>query len=445
MQVLIVGSGGREHALAWKLAQSPAVTQIFCAPGNGGMAVSPKCKVVPLAVEDIEGLVRFATVQGIGLTVVGPEVPLVAGIVDRFQMARLPIFGPTQSAAQIEGSKAWAKTLMQEAGIPTARYEVFTDPQAALDYLKTQPLPIVIKADGLAAGKGVTVAQTLAEAHEAVEGLFRGQPSQRLVIEDFLPGEEVSVLALCDGTMARPLLPIQDHKRVGDGDTGANTGGMGAFGPVQRLVSPDQMKRIQAQILDPTLAALQARGIRYQGVLYAGLMISPAGDPVVLEFNCRFGDPETQVLMPLLETPLDQVLLACVEGRLDTLELRWRSGIAACVVMASGGYPGSYDKGKRILGLDQAATVEQSAIFHAGTRLAYDQTRDQPRLGRPLSPQLVTDGGRVLCVTGWGETLSEALDRAYTGIRAIQFEGSHFRSDIGWRQLAAAKNDSKND
>lgn len=442
MQVLIVGSGGREHALAWKLAHSPAVSQIFCAPGNGGMAVSPKCKVVPLAVNDIEGLVRFATVQGIGLTVVGPEVPLVAGIVDRFQMAHLPIFGPTQSAAQIEGSKAWAKTLMREGGIPTARYEVFTDLQAALDYLKTQPLPVVIKADGLAAGKGVTVAQTLIEAHEAVEGLFRDQTTQRLLIEDFLQGEEVSVLALCDGTTARPLLPIQDHKRVGDGDTGANTGGMGAFGPVQRVVSPEQMSRIQAQILDPTLAALQARGIRYQGVLYAGLMISPMGDPVVLEFNCRFGDPETQVLMPLLETPLDQVLLACVEGRLDTVELRWRSEIAACVVMASGGYPGSYAKGKPILGLDQAATVDQSAIFHAGTRLTYDQPRDQPR---PLTPQLVTDGGRVLCVTGWGDTLSDALDRAYTGIRAIRFEGSHFRSDIGWRELAATKNDPKND
>ncbi|NJL97945.1 MAG: phosphoribosylamine--glycine ligase [Synechococcaceae cyanobacterium SM2_3_2] len=434
MQVLIVGSGGREHALAWKLAQSPSITHIYCAPGNGGMRQTPKCQLVPMSADDLEGLLRFATVQGIGLTVVGPEIPLVAGIVDRFQAARLPIFGPTQAAAQIEGSKAWAKALMQEAGIPTASYQVFEDKAAALVYLETQPLPVVVKADGLAAGKGVTVAQTLAEACEAVEGLFAASPGQSVVIESFLPGEEISVLALCDGEICRPLLPIQDHKRVGEQDTGANTGGMGAFGPVHRVVSPSQMAVIQAQILDPTLAALKQRGILYQGVLYAGLMISPDGDPVVLEFNCRFGDPETQVLMPLLDTPLEELLLACVQGRLESVNLKWRPGMAACVVMAAAGYPGSYERGKPIVGLEAATTTsDQLAIFHAGTRTVFPPMQ----LGRPTVPQLVTDGGRVLCLSGWGDSLSEALDRAYAGVKEVKFEGSHYRSDIGWRELAA--------
>jgi phosphoribosylamine--glycine ligase len=434
MQVLIVGSGGREHALAWKLAQSPSITHIYCAPGNGGMRQTPKCQLVPMSADDLEGLLRFATVQGIGLTVVGPEIPLVAGIVDRFQAARLPIFGPTQAAAQIEGSKAWAKALMQEAGIPTASYQVFEDKAAALAYLETQPLPVVVKADGLAAGKGVTVAQTLAEACEAVEGLFAASPGQSVVIESFLPGEEVSVLALCDGEICRPLLPIQDHKRVGEQDTGANTGGMGAFGPVHRVVSPAQMEVIQARILDPTLAALKKRGIRYQGVLYAGLMISPDGDPVVLEFNCRFGDPETQVLMPLLDTPLEELLLACVQGRLESVNLKWRPGMAACVVMAASGYPGTYERGKPITGLESAtATSDQLALFHAGTRTVFPPTQ----LGRPTVPHLVTDGGRVLCVSGWGDSLPEALDRAYAGVKEVEFEGSHYRSDIGWRELAA--------
>ncbi|MFS8911239.1 phosphoribosylamine--glycine ligase [Synechococcus sp. H60.3] len=428
MQALVIGSGGREHALAWKLLQSPQITRIYCAPGNGGTQQMPRCQSVALAATDIEGLVRFATVQGIRLTVVGPELPLVAGIVDAFQAAGLPIFGPSRAAAQLEGSKLWAKQLMQEAGIPTAPAAGFADLSEALAYLDSRTpsgkgsYPVVIKKDGLAAGKGVTVAHSREEAVQALEAAL-AKPGERVLIEEFLAGQEVSVLALTDGQICLPLLPAQDYKRLGDGDTGPNTGGMGAHAPADHLVTPQILARIQAQVLDPTLQALQRRGIRYQGVIYAGLMITPNGDPYVLEYNCRFGDPEAQVILPLLENPLDEVLLACIEGRLADLQLKWKPGYAACVVMAAPGYPDSYERGIPITGLEAAAATG-ALVFHAGTR--------------QVGKQLLSDGGRVLCLTGQGATLAEALRQAYAAVEQVQFPKAHYRSDIGSRALGPA-------
>jgi len=422
MQALVIGSGGREHALAWKLLQSPQVTRIYCAPGNGGMQQLPRCQSVALAATDIEGLVRFATVQGIRLTVVGPELPLVQGIVDAFQAAGLPIFGPSRAAAQLEGSKLWAKQLMQEAGIPTARATGFAELSAAVAYLDSQSFPVVIKKDGLAAGKGVTVAQNREEAVQALEAAL-AKPGDQVLIEEFIPGQEVSVLALTDGQICVPLPPAQDYKRLGEGDTGPNTGGMGAHAPADHLVTPELLARIQTQILDPTLEALQRRGIRYQGVIYAGLMITPSGDPYVLEYNCRFGDPEAQVILPLLENPLDEVLLACIEGRLAQIQLKWKPGYAACVVMAAPGYPDAYERGIPVSGLDAAATTG-ALVFHAGTRQA--------------GKQLLSDGGRVLCLTGQGATLSEALRQAYAAVEQVQFPKAYYRSDIGSHALGPA-------
>ncbi len=422
MQALVIGSGGREHALAWKLLQSPQITRLYWAPGNGGAQQMPRCQSVALAATDIEGLVRFATVQGIRLTVVGPELPLVEGIVDAFQAAGLPIFGPSRAAAQLEGSKLWAKQLMQEAGIPTAPAVGFADLSEALAYLDSHSYPVVIKKDGLAAGKGVTVAHSREEAVQALEAAL-AKPGERVLIEEFLAGQEVSVLALTDGQTCLPLLPAQDYKRLGDGDTGPNTGGMGAHAPADHLVTPQLLARIQAQVLDPTLQALQRRGIRYQGVIYAGLMITPDGDPYVLEYNCRFGDPEAQVLLPLLETPLDEVLLACLEGRLAEVQLKWKPGYAACVVMAAPGYPDSYERGIPLAGLEAAAATG-ALVFHAGTR--------------QVGKQLLSEGGRVLCLTGQGATLSEALRQAYAAVEQVQFPKAHYRSDIGSRALGPA-------
>lgn len=430
MQVLLIGSGGREHALAWKLSQSPLVTQVYCSPGNAGMRLLPKCKLLPLAPTDIEGLLRFATVHGIGLTVVGPELPLVEGIVDHFQAAGLPIFGPTAAAAQLESSKAWAKQVMQEVNIPTASYAIFQDLSSALQHLQALTFPIVIKVDGLAAGKGVVVAQTYKEGQMALEGWWQNQSfteSMPIIIEEFIQGEEVSVLAFTDGQVCLPMIPIQDHKRIGVGDTGPNTGGMGAYGPANHLVSEPLMIQIQTQILDPVITALQKRGIRYQGILYAGLMITAAGDPYVLEFNCRFGDPETQVLMALLATPLEEILLACIQRKLLEIDLRWHPGSAACVVLASQGYPEAFERGKVITGLPSG--VESGAlVFHAGTRRAVSSQGVDPN-------QVLTDGGRVLGVTGRGETLQAALDQAYQTIQRIQFEGLYYRTDIGSKAI----------
>ncbi|MEN9210119.1 MAG: phosphoribosylamine--glycine ligase [Thermostichus sp. DG_1_6_bins_120] len=425
MQVLVIGSGGREHALAWKLLQSAQVTQVYCAPGNGGTRQMHRCQSLALAATDIEGLVRFATVQGIRLTVVGPEAPLVEGIVDAFQAAGLTIFGPNRAAAQLEGSKFWAKQLMQEAGIPTPRAEAFTELSAALAYLDSQPFPLVIKRDGLAAGKGVTIAQAREEAVQALQAaLAHPGGSQKVLIEEFIPGQEVSLLALTDGYVCVPLLPAQDYKRIGAGDTGPNTGGMGAHAPADHLVTPELLARIQTQILDPTLKGLQQRGIRYQGVIYAGLMITPTGDPYVLEYNCRFGDPEAQVILPLLETPLEEVLLACVEGRLAQVPLHWKPGYAACVVMAAQGYPDSYERGIPVSGLE-AAQATGALVFHAGTR--------------QVGKQILSDGGRVLCITGQGASLSEALSQAYAAVERVQFAGAYYRPDIGSRALSGGQ------
>ena len=420
MKVLVVGNGGREHALAWKLLESQQIEQVFCVPGNGGTANMERCQNVSLSVDDFEGIGRFAASSGISLVVVGPELPLARGITDYLQRQGLMVFGPTKAGATIEASKSWAKALMQEAGIPTARAVVFTDAAAAKAYVKAQGAPIVVKADGLAAGKGVTVAETVEQAQGAIEAIFQGQFAQAgkfVVIEECLTGQEVSVLALTDGLTIRPLLPAQDHKRIGEGDTGENTGGMGAYAPAP--LSTSMMARIETEVCQSAIATLRARGIDYRGVLYAGLMITPDGEFKVLEFNCRFGDPETQVILPLLETPLSDLLLACTQQRLSELPpITWKAGAAACVVLSAGGYPGSYQKGQVITGIEQAEAVGAS-VFHAGTKLKQQQ--------------VVTDGGRVLGVTGIGETFAQAIDLAYAAINCIQFEGMYYRRDIGYR------------
>jgi phosphoribosylamine--glycine ligase len=420
VKVLVVGNGGREHALTWKLLQSEKMRQVICIPGNGGTANTERCQNVPLRVDDFEGIARFAVVQNVSLVVVGPELPLALGITDYLQQQQhiqpnLKVFGPTKEGAKIESSKYWAKTLMQEAGIPTPKGAVFTEPQEAFDYLKTQRAPIVVKADGLAAGKGVTVAATLEEAKTAVDTLFKNGLTP-VVIEECITGQEVSILALTDGLSVRPLLPAQDHKRIGEGDTGENTGGMGAIAPAP-IVTPELMERIEQEILQPTVDALKQRGIKYQGVLYAGLMITPQGDPMVLEFNCRFGDPETQVILPLLETPLEDLLMACAQQKLAILPaIKWKPGVAVTVVAAAAGYPGSYKKGQVITGIEQAEALG-AKVFCAGTQFKQQK--------------LLTDGGRVLNVTATGATFEEALATAYAAMDCIKFEGMYYRRDIG--------------
>jgi phosphoribosylamine--glycine ligase len=386
VKVLVVGNGGREHAIAKKLLESTRIKQVFCVPGNGGTATTEGCQNLSLNIDDFQGIERFVMVNNIGLVIVGPELPLSLGIADYFQQRKMMIFGPTQAGAQIESSKSWAKELMLEAGIPTPKAAVFTDAEAAKAYVLEQGTPIVIKADGLASGKGVTVATTVKMAHSAINTIFRGEfgtDNIRVVIEEFLTGQEVSILALTDGITVEPLLPAQDHKAIGEGDKGANTGGMGAYAPAP-IVTPELMERIQEEILEPTLAALQKRKIDYRGVLYAGLMITPEGEPKVLEFNCRFGDPETQAVLSLLETPLEDLVLACCQQRLGEYSIRWKSGASVCVVLASGGYPGSYQKGKVITGIEEAE-AKGAEVFHAGTQFKHQQ--------------LVSDGGRVLGVT----------------------------------------------
>ncbi len=417
MKVLVVGNGGREHALAWKLLQSEQVDKVFCVPGNGGTALLEGCQNLALSGDDFEGLSKFALVNGISLIVVGPEVPLALGVTDRLLRDNLKVFAPTQAGAQIESSKSWAKELMAEAGIPTARSKSFTELAPAQAYVIEKGAPIVVKADGLAAGKGVTVASTVEEAKSALEALF-AKGFTNVVVEEFLVGEEVSVFALTDGISLRTLITAQDHKRIGEGDTGENTGGMGAYAPAP-LVNPQLMERIEQEILQPTIDALQQKGIDYRGVLYAGLMISPQGDPFILEFNCRFGDPETQVLLPLLETPLEEILLACAEKRLEKLPpIEWKQGSAVCVVAASQGYPGPFEKGFTISGIEKAEELE-TMVFHAGTKLMG---------GKP-----VTNGGRVLGVTAVGESFEQAIEQVYQGISAIDFTGIYFRNDIGHR------------
>lgn len=419
MKILVVGNGGREHAIAWSLLQSPQVTQVLCVPGNGGTATLKGCQNLPFRVDDFVGIARFAEVNGVSLVVIGPELPLSLGIVDYLQNRGMPVFGPTRSGAQIESSKTWAKSVMEDSGIPTAKSATFTDVKSAQTYIEQQGAPIVVKADGLASGKGVVVAETVTEALNAVELLF-AQGYGTLLIEEYLTGQEVSVLALTDGKTIRPLLPAQDHKRIGDGDTGANTGGMGAYAPAP-LVTPALMTRIQNEVLKPTLNTLNRRGIDYRGVLYAGLMVSPTGEPKVLEFNCRFGDPETQAILPLLDTPLVDLLLACTEQRLAALPpIEWKSAVSVCVAIAAQGYPGNYDRNKVISGLDLANT-DGTIVFHAGTK--YEQNR------------VLTDGGRVLGVTSIAPDFTSAIDRAYQSVRMINFDGMYYRQDIGQRAL----------
>ncbi len=414
---LIIGRGGREHALAWKLAQSPRVAQVWVAPGNGGTALAGgKVANVDLQEGDFAGLIEFARRSGVTLTIVGPEAPLADGIVDTFQAAGLRCFGPSKTAAQIEASKAFAKDFMARHGIPTARHATFTDFDRALDHLHQVDYPVVLKASGLAAGKGVILPASLAETEAALGQIMVdrefGAAGDAVVIEERLVGPEASVLAWSDGKAVALMPAAQDHKRVFDGDQGPNTGGMGAYAPAP-LMTPALLDKVRRTVLQPAIDGLAAEGMPYIGVLYAGMMLTADG-PRTLEFNCRLGDPETQVILPLLASDLVDVIEACLIGRLADLDVRWRDGAAATVVAASEGYPGSYPKGREISGVAEAEVLPGVAVFHAGTRL--DDT------GRLLS-----DGGRVLAVTGVGDDLPAALSRAYSGIERIHFEGMHYR------------------
>ncbi len=421
MKVLVIGNGGREHTLIWKLNQSPKVSKLFCAPGNGG--TSGLAESVHIDVDDIQQIADFAQSAGIDLTVVGPEAPLVAGIVDEFNKRGMRIFGPTKAAARLEGSKVFAKELMAKYKIPTASFEVARSPQEAKSALQRFGLPVVIKADGLAAGKGVIIAKTKQEAEGAIDLIMIekefGTAGDMILIEECLTGEEVSILAFTDGHTVIPMVSAQDHKRVFDGDQGPNTGGMGAYSPAP-IYTESLSKQVEDQILLATIQALKNEGISYSGVLYAGLMLTESG-PKVLEYNARFGDPETQVILPRLMTDLMDILLDATSGTLDRCHVTWNENPSVCVVMASGGYPGKYQIKKEIFGLENVPTMKQIMIFHAGTTAEDDR--------------ILTSGGRVLGVTAIGETLQAAIDRAYQTVRTIHFDGAHYRNDIGYKAL----------
>jgi phosphoribosylamine--glycine ligase len=424
MKILIVGGGGREHALAVQVAGSPRVSSLVCAPGNAGTAMLGEN--VPVAAEDIDGLLALARERNIDLTIVGPEAPLCAGIVDRFEQAGLRIFGPTAAAARIEGDKAYAKELMRASGVPTASARIFHRFRDARAYALTRDCALVVKAAGLAAGKGVIVCDEPAQAVLALERIMEdrvfGEAGDTVLLEDRLEGPELSVLALVDGQTIYLLDSAQDHKPIGEGDTGPNTGGMGAYSPTA-IATDEVMRIIQGDVLVPIVDVLHRDGNPYRGVLYAGLMLTPAG-PKVLEFNCRFGDPETQAVLPRLQSDLVEVMEAVLDGRLHEIELRWDPRPAVCVVMAAGGYPGSYEKGKVITGLTEVGGLSDVTVFHAGTKHVGDQ--------------VVTAGGRVLGVTALGESLRSARDRAYAAVDRIQFEGAYCRRDIAARALGGA-------
>lgn len=428
MKVLVIGNGGREHALAWKAAQSPLVTKVFVAPGNAGTALEPNLENINIKANDISGLLNFAQQQQIDLTIVGPEVPLVLGVVDSFKKAGLNIFGPTKSAAQLEGSKAFTKDFLARHQIPTAEYQTFTEIDPAIAYIRDKGAPIVIKADGLAAGKGVIVAMTLEEAENAVRDMLAGNAfgdaGHRVVIEEFLTGEEASFIVMVDGKYVEPMATSQDHKRVGDGDTGLNTGGMGAYSPAP-VVTDDVFTKVMEQIIYPTVNGMAQEGNVYVGFLYAGLMIDKQGNPKVIEFNCRFGDPETQPIMMRMQSDLIELCLAAVNGQLSTVKSKWDRRPALGVVMAAGGYPGEYNIQDTIIGLPTESTVD-CKVFHAGTSFE--------------KGHVLTNGGRVLCVTALGDTVLEAQQRAYQQVDKIHWHGYFYRHDIGYRAIEREKN-----
>jgi phosphoribosylamine--glycine ligase len=421
VKLLLVGSGGREHALAWALSVSPLITKLYCAPGNAGIAEIAQC--VPIAASALDDLLAFAKEKRIDFAVIGPEAPLVAGIADQFEAAGIKTFGPSQKAAQIEGSKAFVKELCAENGIPTAAYKNCHDTLSAKEFAAILPLPVVIKADGLAQGKGVIIAETRERADEAIEAMFGGafgSAGQRVVVEEFLEGEELSFFALTDGTHVLPLAAAQDHKRVSDGDVGPNTGGMGAYSPAP-LLTDELRAAILDQIIQPTVDAMRARGTPYMGVLFAGLMITPDG-PKLIEYNCRFGDPECQVLMLRLKSDLLTALIAVRDGILGSVDLRWTDQAALSVVMATRGYPGSYEKGSEIRGLAEASEITGVEIFHAGT-----EERDG---------KIIAVGGRVLNICALGRDVREAQSRAYEALSHIDWPNGFCRRDIGWRAIA---------
>ncbi len=422
MKVLIVGGGGREHALAWKVAQSPRVTQVYVAPGNAGTALEPRVENVEIAADDVPALLRFAERHKVGLTIVGPEAPLVLGIVDAFQAAGLRCFGPSKACARLEGSKAFTKDFLRRHGIPTAAYGTFTRETFDPAWVRAQRAPLVVKADGLAAGKGVVICAGVEEAVATAEDMFAGRFGKAgdvVVVEEFLEGEEASFIAMVDGTHVLPLATSQDHKRRDDGDLGPNTGGMGAYSPAP-VVTPRIHRRIMDEVMWPTVKALAAEGTPYTGFLYAGLMIDDAGTPKVLEFNCRFGDPETQPILSRLRSDLTVLCDAALDGRLDGQEIEWDPRAAVGVVLAAGGYPDTVRKGDIIFGLDAAADMP-GKVFHAGTT----------RLGRDV----VTNGGRVLCAVGLGGTVRLAQEQAYELVNAIRWDGLQYRRDIGYRAI----------
>ncbi len=424
MKILVIGAGGREHALAWKLAQSPRVDEVLVAPGNAGTAREDKCRNVDVGVGDIEALLALAKDEGIALTVVGPEGPLVAGVVDRFRAAGKRIFGPTAAAAQLEGSKAFAKDFLARHGIPTAHYAVHDDLDSALADVRKQGAPIVIKADGLAAGKGVVVAMTLAEAEAAVTDMLSGNAfgaaGSRVVIEEFLDGEEASFISMVDGQGVLPMATSQDHKRVGNGDTGPNTGGMGAYSPAP-VVTPEVELRIMREVVEPTVQGMAADGMPFSGFLYAGLMIDASGAPKVIEFNVRFGDPETQPVLLRLQSDLVDLVEAAIDGQLDTMDARWNPRPSLGIVMAAEGYPGKPRTGDAISGLDAVQPIG-TKVFHAGSKFDGDGA-------------VVTAGGRVLCVCALGDNVAEARQLALDGVAKITWDGEFHRSDIGWRAI----------
>lgn len=428
MNVLIIGAGGREHALGWKAAQNPNVETVFIAPGNAGTALEPKLENVNIGIEDISGLVAFAQEKKIELTIVGPEAPLVIGVVDAFREVGLPIFGPTKAAAQLEGSKAFTKDFLARHDIPTGYYANFTEIEPALAYVREQGAPIVVKADGLAAGKGVIVAMTLTEAEDAIKDMLAGnafgEAGSRVVIEEFLEGEEASFIVMVDGTSVLPMATSQDHKRVGDKDTGPNTGGMGAYSPAP-VVTPEIHNRILEEVIYPTVRGMDAEGAPYTGFLYAGLMIDANGTPNVIEYNCRFGDPETQPIMMRMESDLVDLCLMAIDEKLDEAESKWDPRASIGIVLAAGGYPADYAKGD-VISLP-TSEIDGQKIFHAGT------TNND-------AGDVVTNGGRVLCATALGNSVSEAQQHAYELAKQVSWNGVFYRSDIGYRAIERENN-----